>query len=240
MYDVSQTDGPYLSLQGVELVADDQPLVSIDHLALACSGITAVMGSNGAGKSLLLRMMHGLIPLTRGQISCWGHPMSPASRRLQSLVFQTPVLLRRSTEANVRFVLKARGLDANTSTEFLSRVGLESKSRTPARSLSGGERQRLALAQALATRPATLLLDEPTASLDPHSTSVIEDILRLVNSEGTRVLLVTHDAAQAKRLADEVIFLAKGKVLEQTQAAQFFEHPKTEHAQAYLDGRLNP
>ncbi len=239
MYDASLSAGPYLALRAVELAVDGSPFLEIEDLDLSNTGITIVMGPNGAGKSLLLRLLHGLIQPTRGRIFCWGQPLSQAGRRSQSLVFQSPVLLRRTTEANVRFVLKARGLDANTAKEHLARVGLEDKSRTPARRLSGGEKQRLAIAQALATGPRTLLLDEPTASLDPRSTRIIEDILRDVTSKGTRVLMVTHDALQAKRLADEVVFLADGRIVEHAPAQRFFDRPSTKKACAYLEGRLN-
>ncbi len=238
MYDTGRISTPYLAVRDLVWSKDGNRLVDIDALSLAGQGITVVMGPNGAGKSLLLRLLHGLAEPTSGEVLCQGTPLSLAERRRQSLVLQTPVLLRRSAEANVRFVLKARGFDPGAASALLGRVGLDAKAKTPARRLSGGEQQRLAIAQALATNPSTLLLDEPTASLDPRSTGVIEEILRQINAEGTRVLMVTHDAMQAKRLADEVVFLSEGKALEHTDATRFFERPMTEEARAYLEGRL--
>lgn len=239
MFEASRIEAPYLAVRNLSLSKDGKELINIAELSLAGHGITVVMGPNGAGKSLLLRMVHGLIEPTVGEVLCQGKPISPVDRRAQSLVLQTPVLLRRTAEANVRFVLKARGIGTDTAPKLLERVGLESKARTHARRLSGGEQQRLSIAQALATNPKILLLDEPTASLDPRSTGMIESILRQVKAEGTRVLMVTHDAMQAKRMADDVVFLAGGRVVEHTNAARFFESPKTNQARSYLAGRLS-
>lgn len=238
MYEPGRIETPYLAARNLALDKDGKRLIDIDTLSLAGTGITVVMGPNGAGKSLLLRLLHGLVPPTGGDILCHGAPLSPEARRTQSLVLQKPVLLRRTAEANVRFVLKARQMDIAAASALLARVGLETKAATPARRLSGGEQQRLAIAKALATKPATLLLDEPTASLDPRSTGLIEDILRQTNEDGTRVLMVTHDAMQARRLADEIVFLCDGQVLEHGNAHDFFERPETEQARAYLAGRL--
>ncbi len=238
MYEPGRIETPYLAARHLAWEKDGKLLIDIETLSLAGPGITVVMGPNGAGKSLLLRLLHGLVPPTQGEVLCHGARLSPDARRTQSLVLQTPVLLRRTAEANVRFVLKARRMDTSVAPKLLERVGLEAKATTPARRLSGGEQQRLAIAKALATNPSTLLLDEPTASLDPRSTGLIEDILRQTNADGMRVLMVTHDAMQARRLADEIVFLCDGKVVEQSSARLFFERPKTEQARAYLAGRL--
>lgn len=235
---IGQDVSPYVVLRGVTLDIDGQRYVDVDRLPLSCEGITVVMGPNGAGKSLLLRLLHGLVRPTSGDILYRDQKQTSQELRKQSLVLQTPVLLRRSAEANVRFVLKARGLNLSRVSELLAWVGLEGKARAPARRLSGGERQRLAIAQALATNPDLLLLDEPTASLDPRSTILIERILRDTVARGTRVLMVTHDALQARRLADEIVFLSNGKVVEQSPAKAFFATPQTGAARHYLTGRL--
>ncbi len=239
MFDAARIETPYLAAKNLRWTKDSTHFIDVEALCLAGRGITVIMGPNGAGKSLLLRLLHGLVQPSRGEIFCHGEPLSPATRRAQSLVLQSPVLLRRTAQSNVRFVLKARGLDVGAAPELLKRVGLDAKANTPARRLSGGEQQRLAIAQALATNPSTLLLDEPTASLDPRSTGMIEDILRTTNAQGTRVVMVTHDAMQARRLADHIVFLSEGRVVEQTAAGRFFERPSTEQARAYLAGRLS-
>jgi tungstate transport system ATP-binding protein len=148
-------------------------------------------------------------------------------------------LLRRSAAANLRFVLNLNRGDANhTVSSLLSEVGLSSRAKQPARQLSGGEQQRLALARALALEPRVMFLDEPTANLDPSSTAVIEEIVRRVSHQGTKVVFVTHDLSQARRIADEIVFLHHGRVEEFSTAADFFRAPRSAVARDFLDGRL--
>ncbi|KRS12069.1 ABC transporter ATP-binding protein, partial [Roseovarius atlanticus] len=172
---------------------------------LGPSGCTMVMGPNGAGKSLLLKLLHGLIAPSSGRIDWRGQGPREVTAR-QALVFQKPVLLRRSVAANVDFVLKARGKDRARTAALLDHVGLAHKARQPARLLSGGEAQRLALARALAVDPEVLFLDEPTASLDPASVLAIEQIVREASQRGVRIVFVTHDMGQARRMADDILF----------------------------------
>ena len=206
-------------------------------------GCTAVMGPNGAGKSLLLRLLNGVVRPSAGEIRWNGAPPDDDVRRRQALVFQKPVLLRRSVRANVDFVLKLspgrdRAARHARADRLLALGGLGDRARAPARRLSGGEQQRLALVCALASEPEVLLLDEPTASLDPASTAAIETLIADTVAAGTRVLLVTHDAGQARRLADSVVFMANGRVTEHTPAAAFFARPRSGEARDYLAGRL--
>lgn len=238
MYDAGNLSPPFLGLSDCSVDAGNRRLLDIPELELSSDGITAIMGPNGAGKSVLLRVLHGLVTPGAGVVKAEGTPQSPERLRQQSLVLQTPVLLRRTAEANVRFALRTRRLPNDRTGELLARVHLSDKARTPARRLSGGEQQRLAIAQALAIEPSVLLLDEPTASLDPAATLMIEDILRDTAASGVRIVLVSHDASQARRLASEVIFLSKGRVVEQAEAKTFFDTPKSAAAQDYLAGRL--
>jgi len=232
---------PLLPLRatGVTLEIAGKRLVDGVDLALATNGFTAVMGPTGAGKSLLLRLLHGLLEPSAGEIRWGGAPMSQALRLRQAMVFQKPVLLRRSVAANVDFVLRLKG-PANRARrdEILARVGLLDHARQPARLLSGGEQQRLALARALAVDPEVLFLDEPTASLDPASVLMIEDIVSDAHRRGAKIIFITHDVGQAKRLADEVVFLNRGRLVEHTPAQRFFTNPSSEVAQAYLEGRI--
>jgi tungstate transport system ATP-binding protein len=208
-------------------------------LTLDTAGLTVVMGPNGAGKSLLLRLLHGLIPPTAGEVRWGDTPIGPAIRRRQAMVFQRPVLLRRSVAANIEFVLKLRGsADRARRDEILDHVGLLDRAGQAAGLLSGGEKQRLALARALTTRPEMLFLDEPTASLDPASVFAIEQLVTQAHRDGTRIIFVTHDIGQARRLADEVVFLHRGRLVEHAAATRFFANPASEAAAAYLDGRI--
>ena len=234
----TSTTAPHLKVTHLTYDAGGARLIDIDHLEIGLTGITVVMGPNGAGKSLLLRLLHGLIAPTGGAVFVGDKPLGPEFRRRQALVFQRPVLLRRSVAANIDFVLKARGKDRASAASLLELVGLGALANRSARRLSGGEQQRLAIAKALATDPDTLFMDEPTASLDPASVLAIEKIVARIAEDGVRVIFVSHDAAQARRLAGDVVFLSKGRVVEHTPANQFFDQPETEAARAYLAGRL--
>ena len=225
--------------RGVTLEVDGTRLIDNVDFALAPGDMTVVMGPNGAGKSLLLRVLHGLLPPTSGEIRWGDTPLSAAIRARQAMVFQRPVLLRRSVAANIDFVLGLRGASGRARRDaLLDHVGLLNRARQPARLLSGGEQQLLALARALASEPDVMFLDEPTASLDPTSILKIEEIVRAAHRRGTKIIFVTHELGQAKRLADEVVFLHRGRLLEQSPATRFFANPQSEVAQAYLEGRI--
>ena len=220
--------------------ADGNRLIDAIDLTLDAGKLTVVMGPNGAGKSLLLRLLHGLIEPTGGTISYADLALNDAIRKRQALVFQRPVLLRRSVAANIDFVLGLRGnRRPNHCDALLQSVGLLDRAGQPARLLSGGEQQRLALARALATEPAILFLDEPTASLDPASTHMIEQIARDAHAAGIKIIFVTHDIAQARRLADDIVFLDRGRLTAFATASDFFADPQSQAAQAYLDGRID-
>lgn len=228
-----------LTVKGLNYRVDGRPLVDGLTLELAPEGISVVMGPNGAGKSLFLRLIHGLLEPDHGDIRWGTQRAGPQTSRRQALVFQTPVLLRRAVSANMDFVMKARGcFDPERRDALLRRVGLAELAKSPARKLSGGERQRLQLARALATEPEVLLLDEPTASLDPAATATIETLVRDVSQQGVKVIYVTHDIGQARRLADDVVFLAAGRVVEHANAIDFFDTPSSAEARAYLAGHL--
>jgi tungstate transport system ATP-binding protein len=158
------------------------------------------------------------------------------------MVFQRPVLLRRSVRANIHFVLNlshySRTERAKRLQHVLDIAGLSALVDRPARVLSIGEQQRLAIARALAVEPEVLFLDEPTASLDPTSVAAIEDIIRAADAQGTKIILVTHDLGQARRLAGDIVFLHQGQVAEHTHAEQFFSQPTSGAARAYLNGQL--
>src|SRR6056297_1779914 len=230
---------PILPLAVRDLVLRFGEITVLDgvSLDLGASGCTMIMGPNGSGKSLLLKLLHGLIQPTEGQI-LWGRHAAADVTARQALVFQKPVLLRRSVAANIDFVLQARGKDRARRDALLDHVGLAHKAGQPARLLSGGEAQRLALARALATDPEAMFLDEPTASLDPASVLAIERIVSEARDRGVRILFVTHDIGQARRMADDVVFLHRGRVAEHRPAAEFFPEPRCAAAREHLNGGI--
>lgn len=227
--------------------AGKRVLDNID-LTLGPSGVTAIMGANGAGKSLLIRILHGLLKPSGGTVTWGDRSMSRDLRKTQAFVPQSPVLLRRSVAANLKFALalrRRRDIGARLDA-LLALADLADKADQLARTLSGGEQQRLALARALATDPKVLFLDEPTASLDPANTLAIETVIKRVADDGTwdstgvgtRVLFVSHDLGQAKRLADDVVFLHRGAIVEHSPATTFFNQPTSAEARGYCEGRI--
>lgn len=209
-------------------------------LTLAPGLPTLVVGPNGAGKSTLLRLCMGLAAPTEGSITWGGRADAKPTRR--AFVFQRPVMLRRTVAANIVYGLThadyPRERLATRTAELLERVGLSDLAMRPARRLSGGEQQRLALARALARDPELLLLDEPTASLDPAATRSVEAIVRNAAQSGIKIVMASHDLGQVKRLAGEVVFMVRGTVREQTPAKDFLENPSTPEAAAFVRGDL--
>ncbi|MBF0306344.1 MAG: phosphate ABC transporter ATP-binding protein [Alphaproteobacteria bacterium] len=231
-----------LELRGLGYSAGGRRLLSGVTAPRRAGLRTIVLGPNGAGKSLLLRLCNGLIQPTEGDVR-WSGGLDEADlRRRQAMVFQRPVLLRRSALGNIRYVLSLRGvarrLRQDLAEEALDRFGLGELARRPARVLSGGERQRLALARAWAVRPEVLFLDEPTSALDPAATLAVEIAVHDFHANGTKIVMTTHDLGQARRLADEVLFLSRGRLVEHGPAAGFFQAPATAQARAFLAGEL--
>ena len=201
--------------------------------------IIAILGTNGAGKSMFLKSINGLIGVESRKIYFNSREINDHIRKDMAIVFQKPTLLRRTVLENMQFVLEKKNKISNLQiTNLLQRVGLDIYKYKPARLLSGGEQQRLSLARALLINPSLLLLDEPTANLDPYSLNLIEEIILDENKKGKTIILTTHDMGQAKRLAKEILFFNKGKLLEQTKAINFFKKPKTKEAQSYINGKI--
>lgn len=229
---------------GLTFEAGGTRIVDTVSFTIRPGGCTAIMGYNGAGKSVLLRLLHGLLKPTAGTLQ-WAERLAPrALMRRQAMVFQHPVVLRRSVADNLRYALRAHGLPAEARAHRL-RALLEASELLPlaerhASVLSGGERQRLALARALATEPEVLFLDEPTASLDPASARTVERLVVAARDRGTKIVLVTQSVPQARRLARDVLFLHEGRVLEHAAAETFFAGPASAPARAFVEGRFDP
>ena len=224
------------------LKRNGRPILDGVDIRIAEPGITVLMGPNGAGKSVLLRVLAALIAPDSGDVQ-WGHATPTRALRPRiGFVFQKPVLLRRSAIANIRHALHAVGCKRRDSAAqaraALAFAGLQHLHDSPARLLSGGEQQRLAIARALALQPEVLFLDEPTANLDPAATAQIESMIVNVTARAKKVVLVTHDVGQARRLAAHVEFMHRGRILESGAAHRFFSAPCTLSASAFLAGQI--
>ncbi|MRI53248.1 phosphate ABC transporter ATP-binding protein [Methylobacterium sp. DB1607] len=225
---------PAIHLDGVSLTLGGRQILDRLSLEVAARGITALIGPNGAGKSVTLRVIDGLLRPDTGSVR-----LMPGRR---AFVFQRPALVRASAAANVALGLipldLARRERAERTEAALARVGLSERASDAATRFSGGEQQRLVLARAWAMRPDLLLLDEPTASLDPAATETIESLIVEMAGAGTAVLLVSHNLGQVARLADETVVLSAGRAVERGPTRSVLFSPRTAEARAYLTGEL--
>jgi tungstate transport system ATP-binding protein len=221
-----------ITLQNVRYTVAGRALVQDISLRVRAGERLLILGANGAGKSTLLRLAHGLIAPSAGEM----HIQNDAQ---QAMLFQRPALLKRSVRGNVEFALSAHGIaDPNRVDDALTACGLQSMSARHARALSGGEQQRLALACAWALAPQVLFADEPTASLDVQAVRDVERLLLALHAKGCAVVMTTHSLAQAKRLAQRIVFLHKGRVTDDLPVAQFFEGARSGEANAFFEGEL--
>lgn len=238
---------PIYRLQGVEKQYDGRQVLQVEQLEIYRGEVFALVGPSGAGKSTLLRLLNFLEPPTSGEI-CFqetrftpGQEVAVDMRRRVTTVFQRPLLLNRSVFDNVRYGLQLRG-ERNGHDRVMAsllRVGLAELANQRANTLSGGEAQRVALARAMVIDPQVLLLDEPTANLDPYNVGLIEEIVKELNREqGTTLALVTHNVFQARRLAHRVALMLEGRVIEVAGAQEFFEQPKDPRTRAFVCGEM--
>ncbi|MDO9087713.1 MAG: phosphate ABC transporter ATP-binding protein [Anaerolineaceae bacterium] len=222
-------------------------ILHLENLDIYKGEIMALVGPSGAGKSTLLRMLNFLETPTEGEIEFEGFSFKEGGeppldlRRRVTTVFQRPVLLNRSVWDNVAYGLQLRNNRNSTDViqSALEKVGLERLAKQRARTLSGGEAQRVALARALVLEPDVLLMDEPTANLDPANVTIIEKIASDLNKgSGTTLVLVTHNIFQAKRLAHRVVFLLEGQLIEMGSNSEFFNTPRDPRTKAFIGGEM--
>lgn len=229
-----------LTIKAATVCRKGKTLIGPVDLSLSQAGVTMVIGPNGSGKTTLLRTLHGLERLAEGSLE-WAAPLATAQKR-QAFVFQSPIMMRRTVQENLIYPLRlagqARGAAAQQAEIWAERVGLTNALRRQATVLSGGERQKLALARALIRDPEMVFLDEPCASLDGRATREIEEILTHAVRSGTRLVMSTHDMGQARRLADDVVFMLHGKVHETGPALELLNHPKTAQLGAFIKGDI--
>lgn len=238
---------PIYQLRDLKKLYNERCVLAIDRLDINAGEILAIVGPSGAGKSTLLRLLNFLEEPDHGTISFDGVECSLARkatielRRKVTTVFQRPLLLNRNVGANVKLGLGYRGEHNSKAitTAALNQVGMLEFADQSARSLSGGEAQRVALARAIVLEPEVLLLDEPTANLDPYNVGVIETTIKELNRDnGTTLVMVTHNIFQARRLADRVALLMEGQFIEISNVKQFFHHPQDIRTQQFVAGEI--
>ncbi len=235
---------PVYRLESVQQSYRGRLVLDIDRLDVVRGETLAVIGPSGSGKSTLLRLLQFLETSSAGRVIFEGRPVNGrvalATRRRVSTVFQRPIVLTRSVEANIAYGIELRGRrpDAGEIRGLLDALDLAPLARTPAVSLSGGEVQRLAVARALATRPDVLLLDEPTANLDPRNVRLVEALIQERRASGTTIVLATHQIFQARRLADRIALLLEGRITEAGPAQALLDHPADPRTRAFLSGEM--
>lgn len=231
-----------LDVEGLTFEAGGKRLLDGVGFRLQRGGVTALIGPNGSGKSLTLRLCHGLIHPSAGRIGWAVADGVLGGSKRHAMVFQKPVMLRRSARANILHALAAIGLSradrARRSDAALERFGMTALAGRPARLMSGGEQQRLAIARAWAMAPEVLFLDEPTSQLDPGATRQVEAMLSALKVEGVTLVMASHDMGQVRRLADRVLFLNRGRLVEDAATSVFFEAPASAEARAFVAGDL--
>lgn len=234
-------------LQDVSRRYGRREVLRIDRLEVFAGEVLAVVGPSGSGKSTLLRLLNFLEEPSEGTVFFnqlpfgQGQKMPTEMRRKVTTVFQRPHLLDRSVAANVQYGLRLRGLKESRALagRALEAVGLRELADQRARTLSGGEAQRVALARALVVQPEVLLLDEPTANLDPYNVALLEkSITEFSRERGATVVLVTHNVFQARRMAGRIALLLDGRIVEIQPARQFFESPADPRTAAFVRGEM--
>ncbi len=230
-----------LHLNHLHVTRKGNSLLSDIDYSIETDAVTVILGPNGAGKSLLLQVAHGLVNPNEGSLR-WNTLMPQPQQSWRAFILQKPVLLRRSVRANLEYVLSLHKVEKSERGALLrtalQHTGLLRLAERNARVLSGGEQQRLNIARAWILRPKVVLLDEPTAELDPSGTAAIEHLIGSISQQGTKVFMTTHDLGQARRLAGDILFLHQGKLVEYSSTPDFFRQPQTTTAKNFIAGKL--
>ncbi|MFU8794469.1 MAG: phosphate ABC transporter ATP-binding protein [Dethiobacteria bacterium] len=227
----------------------DKEVLYINELILTKGCIYGVIGPSGAGKSTLLRIINMLTDQSSGEILYNGEPAPKNGlgkltlQRNMALVFQKTLLFKDTVWNNIAYGLKARGFNKKEIeirvNSLLDQIGMTELASRRAETLSGGEAQRVAIARAVAFEPEILLLDEPTANLDPGNIELIEEmIIKMARDKAITVIMVTHNVFQARRIADQVIFINQGKIVEMGPTEKIFSKPDNESTRLFVEGKM--
>jgi tungstate transport system ATP-binding protein len=232
-----------LRLEGVEKSYNNVKAIDAVTFNAEGSKIIVLIGVNGAGKTTLLRIIAGLEDQDKGKIFVDNEQATSKELRQNStLVFQRTAMFSRSVYDNLAYGLKIRGKKdeeiKGAITEALHSVGLKNFEKRKAKKTSGGEQQRIALARAFLLEPKILLLDEPTANLDPNSAIIIERAIMKRREKEHVIIIATHNLSQAKRLGDEIVHIHEGKIIERANPSDFFDKPQNETTRKFINGEL--
>ena len=202
-------------------------------------GISVFIGANGAGKTSCIKLLTGLIKPDSGEV------LFSTNKKILNLIGYVPqkiILLRRSVEKNLLHTLSISNYPTNKKKqrikEILKFAKFEHLAKQSARNLSIGQQQLISIMRALAIRPSVLFLDEPCANLDPKITQIIENLIKIVSKSGVKIIIVTHDLFQAKRLANDILFFQNGKIIEHTETKSFFKNPRSKEVKDFKKGLL--
>ncbi len=218
-----------LVLHNVEIIRDGRTILQSGDLQVPLVGITALVGPNGAGKTTLLRLIHGLIEPSIGRCD---RPFTPDE---SALVFHYTPMLKATVREHLTLLRDThRSIGDRAIDEALQSVGIAHLANNPAQRLSAGERQKLCFARARLQNPKLVLLDEPTANLDPNASDDVEQMIAALARDGKAVLFASHNMAQVKRLASNLVFMQDGKILEITHPDTFFKNPQTKEGSQFL------
>ena len=224
--------GRFIELKDITVARNGRTILNIPHALIPADRITACIGPNGAGKTTLLKLLAGLIQPDTGTVQ-----FSFASKT--ALVLHHNPMIKASARTNISLVKEVDVTITDQAIDVaLKQIGLSELAQNPAHKLSAGERQKLCLARAMLQKPNLLLLDEPTANLDPSSTDQVEEMIRIFNIEGADVLFSSHQLAQVQRLAQYILFIDQGEIKEKGPTGPFFSNPQTTLAKRYLHQEL--
>lgn len=240
------SEEPALQLDRISRIYGEKYALRDVSLSVSRGEVVAIIGPSGAGKSTLMRICDMLEEPSAGTVTLFGTPVEKKTRKelrtRVGILFQKTILFDRTVSENVALGLQYRRCPADEinrrAAECLKNLGMEEYGNRNARTLSGGEGQRIAFARVLLTGPDLLLLDEPTANLDPLATKMIEDMIRTENAEHhTTIILNTHDQSQGMRLADRIIVLMNGEIVQTGTPDEIFYHPSTVDAARFVGFR---
>jgi tungstate transport system ATP-binding protein len=232
MVNAVETFEKFIELKDIIVKSNGKTILNIPHALIPADRITACIGPNGAGKTTLLKLLDGLIKADSGTASYSFKPKT-------ALVLHHTPMIKASAATNLGMILDADSSISESDIEkVMEQVGLSKLGNSPAHKLSAGERQKLCLGRAILQKPNLVLLDEPTANLDPSTTEQLEELIRQFHHQGANVIFSSHQLAQVQRIAEHIIFIDQGEIKEKGPAGPFFSDPQTQAAKRYLQQEL--